>query len=93
MHATPRNRADIFGRATRYEIALSVDGELVDVLAYTTARTRRALLATAQKHGARVIALSGTTDPDAPFSEFSAKRITLGRASVHYTGRTERHAN
>ena len=88
----PRRRADIVGRDTRYEVAISVDGAQVDVLGYVSRKTRQSLLLVAREHGARVIALSGV-DGDSPFREWSASRITLGRASVHYTGRTEREAN
>ena len=90
--ATPRKRAEIVGRMTRYEIGLSVDGRQVDTLAYTTRPTRGSLVKVAQAHGKRIVALSGVND-DRPFEVFTKQKITLGRASIYFTGRTERGAD
>ena len=90
MTAQPRTLEQMINRPTAYEVALVVDGKVIDILAYTARQTRSVLLSIAQDHGPRIANdILKTDDFECKYAKATGW-VFGGRVQVKFTGWTER---
>lgn len=88
--ATPRTLEQMQHYATRYEVAIEIDGEST-VVGYTVRKTRGMLVMYAQDYMDRLLTALGD-DADNPVKYTKSSLQFSATVRVYYTGRTERDA-
>lgn len=86
--AQPRTLEGMQHRHTRYEVILEFAGRRVRRIGFAR-KSGNGLIDMARAHGAEISAMLTDAELDAPYRKTAAS-LTIGRAVLRFTGRTER---
>ena len=76
--------------ATRYEVAITKNGQVVRSVGFTARKTKATLFFYAQENGREISDLLTESELDENYSYSALSGLRFGSVSVVYTGRTER---